>query len=177
MFIFWGEEIHCSLTYEKYTIFLRLHLIMTVQWNKKWWRYIIFRLSNENISVKGLKYSSLIITQNYCSLNYVSICIDAQKCAFFAVVRSSNHKIFRNKKSINDNKNTKLVRKDLLKGKKKNSILFFINNFSRRIMYLHALRPAVSTILSCSRNVHANFCTLLLRLKHCLLFYLWMFKS
>lgn len=35
--------------------------------------HIIFRLSNENISFKDLKYSSLIITQNYCSLNYVSI--------------------------------------------------------------------------------------------------------
>lgn len=59
-------------------------------------RYIIFRLSNENISFKGTKYSSLIITQNYCSLNYVSIS-RAYKSVHFSTL---NHKIFRNKKSI-----------------------------------------------------------------------------
>lgn len=93
--LFWGEEMCCFLTYEETTSFPRsrslphpLHLIITT------WRCIIFRLSNENISFKSLKYSSLIITQNYGSLNYVSISRESAKVCILAPKRPQPIKFF-----------------------------------------------------------------------------------
>lgn len=174
LFLKWRN---CSLTYEKILIFFvfffpsKFDLIIATR------RYIIFRLSNENISFKGTKYSSLIITQNYCSLNYVSIS-RANESVHFSTL---NHKIFCNKKSItNDNKN--MVKKDLLKGRKNFNLIFLLITFlAVSCIYMVLLRDQQFRPSSCLSNKACKFfgciASTQLRLQHCLLFYLWFAHS